>query len=82
VSIVVHSTSPTSLGVTVPYYTVDMAVHHSDFETWVDNNLVAGHRFLDAVSADYYYYPVTDVKQSVKNVAWASWAYRGTSSVG
>jgi hypothetical protein len=82
VSIVVHSTSPTSLGVTVPYYTADMITNHFAFESWVDNNLTAGHRLLDAVSADYYYYPVTDIKQSVKNAAWASCAYKGTSSVG
>jgi hypothetical protein len=82
VSLVLHSTAPDSLGVTVPYYTVDMLVHHFDFESWVDNNLTAGYRLLDAVAADYYYYPVTDIKQAVKNAAWASCAYKGTSSVG
>jgi hypothetical protein len=82
VSIVLHSTAPDSLGLTVPYYTVDMLTNHFNFENWVNNNLTAGHRFLDAVAADYYYYPITDLKKAVKNAAWASCAYKGTSSVG
>jgi hypothetical protein len=82
VSIVLHSTAPDSLGITVPYYTVDMAVHHCDYEKWVDNNLTTGWKLIDAVSNDYYYYIVTDLKQSIKNAAWNSCAYKGTSSVG
>lgn len=82
VSLVLHSTAPTSTGFTVPYYTVDMATKHFAFEDWVNNNLTSGHRLLDAVSADPYYYTITDPKQAVKNAAWASCAYKGTSSVG
>jgi len=82
VSITLHSTAPDSLGVTVPYYTVDMLTHHFDFETWVENNLSAGYKLLDAVASDYYYYAVTDPVQAIKNAAWASCAYKGTSSIG
>jgi hypothetical protein len=82
VSITVHSTAPTSTGITVPFSTVDMLTHHFDFESWVNNNMNAGYNLLDAVANDYYYYPVTDLAQSLKNAAWASCAYKGTSSMG
>ena len=82
VSITVHSTAPTSTGITVPMYTIDMVTHHFDFENWVNNNMNAGYNLIDAVASDYYYYPVTDVSQSVKNAAWASCSYKGTSSMG
>ena len=82
VCIVLHSTAPDSLGVTVPYYTVDMAFHHGDYEAWVDNNMSSGWRLIDAVANDYYYYAVTDLKQAIKNAAWNSCAYKGTSSIG
>jgi hypothetical protein len=59
-----------------------MLTHHFDFENWVNNNLTAGHNLLDAVAADYYYYPITDPSQSVKSAAWASCSYKGTSSIG
>jgi hypothetical protein len=82
VSITVHSTAPDSTGVTVPYYTLDMLTRHFDFEQWVHNNMNAGYMLLNAVANDWYYYPVTNLAQSIKNAAWASCAYKGTSSVG
>jgi hypothetical protein len=82
VSLTLHSTAPDSAGVTVPYYTLDMITNHFNFESWVENNLTAGYRLLDAVSADYNYYAVTDLKQAVKNAALASCSYKGTSSIG
>ena len=82
VSITLHSTAPTSIGLTVPYYTVDMLIHHSDYETWVDNNLTKGWNLLDAVNTDYYYYPVTDPVQAIKSAACMSCSYKGTSSPG
>ncbi len=82
VSLTVHSTAPDSTGFTVPYYTLDMATHHGDFENWINNNMDAGWNLLAAVQADYYYYPITDLAQSLKSAAWASCCYKGTSSVG
>jgi hypothetical protein len=82
VSLTLHSTAPTSLGVTVPYYTVDMITNHFNFETWVQNNMYTGHRLMDAVSGDYNYYAVTDPSQALINAAWASCSYKGTSSIG
>jgi hypothetical protein len=82
VSLTLHSTAPTSMGVTVPMVTVDMLPYHTAFESWVDANLAAGHRLLDAVDEDYYYYAITDPKAAIRNAAWASCSYKGTSSVG
>jgi hypothetical protein len=82
VSITLHSTAPDSLGITVPYYTVDMLTNHFNYESWVNNNLYSGYKLMDAVANDYYYYAVTDPSQAVINAAWASCAYKGTSSVG
>jgi len=82
VSLTLHSTAPTSVGLTVPMKTVDMLAKHFAFEEWVDANLTSGHCLLDAVESDYYYYAVTDPKTALKNAAWASCAYKGSSSVG
>jgi hypothetical protein len=82
VSITLHSTAPTSSGITVPMKTTDMLTKHFAFEDWVNANLTSGHCLLDAVAADTLYYPVTDPRTSLKNAAWASCAYKGTSSVG
>lgn len=81
-SLVLHTTAPTSMGITVDYKTTDMITHHFDFESWVQNNMFSGHRLMDAVAADAYYYAVSDPAQSAVNASWASTAYRGTSSVG
>ena len=82
VSLTLHSTAPTSIGLTVPYKTTDMLTHHFDFEAWVANNLTGGWRLLDAVNADHSYYVISDTKQAIRNAAWASCSYQGTSSVG
>jgi hypothetical protein len=82
VSLVLHSTSPTSMGITVSYNTVDMATNHFKFESWINNNLNSGHMLLNAVENDYSYYAITNTSQAAINAAWLSCAYRGTSSVG
>ena len=60
---VLHSSAPTN---------IDMLTHHFDYESWVANNWVGGHNFSAAVSADNYYYPITDLQQAVRNAAWAA----------
>lgn len=82
VSLVLHSTAPTSIGLTVPYETTDMLTHHFDFEKWVENNMNSGWQLLNTVRNDYNYYVISDLKQALKNTAWASCAYRGTNSIG
>lgn len=70
VSLVLHSSFPS----------IDMLLYHFDFEEWVHNNLSSGHNFLNSVSADYYYYPITDLKAAVRSAAYHS-SY-GNSTVG
>lgn len=65
VCLVLHTTVP--LGA--------MATKHFAFESWVENNLTAGHRLLDAVSADNYYYVVTDLKTAVNQAAYYTSGY-------
>ncbi|MBN2737748.1 MAG: hypothetical protein JXR70_12260 [Spirochaetales bacterium] len=62
VGLVLHSSLPS----------LAMLTHHFDYEAWVNNNLTQGHNFLAMVSADYNYYPVTDLKQGIKNCAYGS----------
>ncbi len=61
------------LHTTVPFGA--MATKHFAFETWVENNLTAGHRLLDAVSADNYYYAVTNLKTAVNQAAYYTSGY-------
>jgi hypothetical protein len=65
VCLVLHTTVP-------GYY---MATKHFDFETWVENNLTAGHKLLDAVSADNTYYIVTDPKTAINQAAYYTSGY-------
>jgi len=61
VGLVLHTTGEQPL---------DMLQHHFDFEAWVHNNLTSGHNFLDSIANDWYYYPVTDLKQAVYDAAY------------
>ncbi len=61
------------LHTTVPFGA--MATKHFAFETWVENNLTAGHKLLDAVSADNYYYVITDLKTAVNQAAYYTSGY-------
>jgi hypothetical protein len=65
VCLVLHTTVP--LGA--------MATKHFAFESWVENNLTAGHRLLDAVTADNYYYVVNDLKTAVNQAAYYTSGY-------
>lgn len=65
VCLVLHTTVP-------DYY---MATKHFAFEAWVENNLTTGHKLLDAVSADNYYYVVTNLKTAVNQAAYYTSGY-------
>jgi hypothetical protein len=65
VCLVLHTTVP-------DYY---MATKHFAFEAWVENNLTAGHRLLDAVSADNYYYVINDLKTAINQAAYYTSGY-------
>ncbi len=65
VCLVLHTTVP-------GYY---MATKHFAFETWVENNLTAGHRLLDAVAADNSYYVVSKPKTAVNQAAYYTSGY-------
>lgn len=65
VCLVLHTTVP-------DYY---MATKHFAFESWVENNLTAGHNLLAAVQADNYYYVITDLKQAVNQAAYYTSGY-------
>jgi hypothetical protein len=64
VSFVLHSTFPD----------LDMAIHHSDFETWMDNNWYSGHNFSSIVNGvpASSYYTISDLKAAIRNAAKAS----------
>ena len=68
---VLHASSPS----------VDMLTHHFDYEAWVQNNWTAGYNLSQAVMADNYYYPITDLQQAVRNAAWAA-SYWNSQSYG
>ncbi len=59
VSLILHASDPT----------VDMLIHHFDFEAWIANNWTSGHNFAATVAADQYYYIVSDPKASIRNAA-------------
>lgn len=61
------------LHTTIPDY--NMATQHFAFEAWVANNLTAGYKLLDAVSADNYYYIVTSPKTSINQAAYYTSGY-------
>ena len=65
VCLVLHTTIP-------DWY---MATKHFAFETWVENNLTAGWKLLDAVTADNSYYVVTDPKTAVNQAAYYTSGY-------
>ena len=64
VSFVLHTTLPD----------VDMALHHFDFESWIDNNWTAGNNLsqaLNNVSASSFY-TITDAKAGIRSAVQAS----------
>lgn len=64
VSFVLHTTFPD----------VDMALHHFDYEAWMDNNWTAGYNLSQAlygVSASSYY-TFTDAKAAIRSAVQAS----------
>lgn len=70
---VLHASDPT--------LALDMLIEHFAFEDWVNNNWTAGHNFQATVAADYYYYPITDLQQAVRNAAWGG-SYWNSSGPG
>lgn len=64
VSFVLHSTFPD----------LDMALHHIDFETWVNNNWTSGYNFsavADAVPVSSYY-SISDLKAAIRSASRGS----------
>jgi len=64
VSFVLHTTFPD----------LDMALHHFDFEAWIENNWTAGHNLsqaLNNVQASSYY-TITDAKAGIRSAVQAS----------
>ncbi len=51
-----------------------MALHHFDYEAWVDNNWTAGHNFSQVVNnvASSSYYTITDAKAGIRSAVRAS----------
>ncbi len=64
-----------------PTLALDMLAKHSAYEDWVRNNWTNGHDFQATVAADYYYYPITDLQQAVRDAAWAD-SYWNSSGPG
>lgn len=64
VSFVLHSTFPD----------LDMALHHSDFETWINNNWTSGHNFLAVANAVPVssYYSISDLKAAIRSASRGS----------
>lgn len=64
VSFVLHTTFPD----------IDMAVHHSDFETWVKNNWTAGHNLSSAADVVPVgsYYTISNLKTAINSAARGS----------
>ena len=59
----------------------DMLTKHFAYEDWARDNWTAGHNFAASVQADNFYYPVTDLQQSIRSAAWGS-SYWNRSSAG
>lgn len=60
VCLVLHASDPT----------VAMLTKHFDYETWIQNNLEAGHNLLSAVTADNSYYVVNDLKAAIRQATY------------
>jgi len=62
-SLVVHASAPSLTR-------MDLLTKHFAIEDWLKANANQGHRLLDAVAADPYYYPITNSKTSLHNAAY------------
>jgi hypothetical protein len=64
VSFVLHTTFPD----------VDMALHHSDYETWVKNNWTAGHNFSSVANEipASSFYAISDLKSAIRSASKGS----------
>lgn len=66
-----HYIADVSLCLHTSFPDVDKALHHFDFEKWVENNWSAGHNFAVHVNSVPVstYYPVTDLKATARAAA-------------